>query len=275
MSATALTLSALLNERPIFDSAYEMAAWLLAQVNADGSWSNTRDNALMVQTLGAYYMLTESASPKFEAFVTQGYQQLLSAQFEGRSLDNKTVSIPFDKIYKEKAETGITFIKHGTGTLFYTLSQTYTPRLFSKGANGGFLIKRIIRTLDGQPVTELHAGERYQVVLQISTTVSRSFVVAEDFIPAGFEIVNTTLATESQDQAQAMAQANASGFSRAERYDDHVAAFADFLPAGTHEYAYLVTALTDGEFAYPAAWVSEMYDPSVFGRTKTTQLVIK
>ena len=275
VSATALTLSALLNERPVFDSAFEMAAWLLAQVNADGSWSNTRDNALMVQTLGAYYTLTERATPKFEAFVTQGYQQLLSAQFEGRSLDNKTVEIPFDKIYKEKAETSIAFIKHGTGTLFYTLSQTYIPRVFNKGVNGGFLIKRVIRTLDGKPATELHAGERYQVVLQISTTVSRSFVVAEDFIPAGFEIVNTTLDTESQEQAQAMAQANASGFSRAERYDDHVAAFADFLPAGTHEYAYLVTALTDGEFAYPAAWVSQMYDPSVFGRTKTTQLVIK
>ena len=60
-----------------------------------------------------------------------------------------------------------------------------------------------------------------------------------------------------------------------ENYTDRIYAFADELPAGEHTFSYLVTAVVPGTFVYPAAWVSPMYEPDVFGRTATSSLVIE
>ena len=276
VSATALTLDALLNERNGFDYAFQMVSWLLKQMDADGHWSSTSTNALVLQALSHYYQKAESKDPEFEAFINQGYKQILLHRFKGRSLDNAVVVLPFEKIYADGPQARLTFIKHGTGTLYYTLAQRYVPAAFNVPANSGFTITRKLTTLDDKPVSEVHAGERYKVTLSVDTPVARHFVALEDFIAAGLEIVNTSLATESDEQAQALYDANReSGFFRAERYDDRLVVFADYLSAGKHEYSYIVSAVSEGVYSYPAAWVSEMYEPSVFGRTKTTQLVIK
>ena len=65
------------------------------------------------------------------------------------------------------------------------------------------------------------------------------------------------------------------GFERDEKYDDRIAAFADYLPAGNHSYSYLVSASVPGTFSYPSLWASQMYEPAVFGRNATETLVIQ
>ena len=116
----------------------------------------------------------------------------------------------------------------------------------------------------------------------MKNAASRHFVVLEDFIPAGFEIVNTSLATEADvsvavpvEEADAYKGSGYNAFERNEKYDDRIAAFADYLPAGTHTYSYVVSAAVPGTFAYPSAWASQMYEPAVFGRNATQTLVIE
>ena len=276
VSATAVALDALLFEQNGFDYAFQMASWLLKQMDAKGHWSDTHTNALVVKTLDHYYREAESREPDFEAFITQGYKELLLHRFKGRSLDNTKVIFPFKQIYAQSQQAKLTFIKHGPGTLYYTLAQTYVPKMFNTPVDSGFSITRELTTLDGQPVKDLQAGDRYKVKLKVKTTAARHFVVLEDFIAAGLEIANTSLATESQEQAADLNASNAgNGFFRAERYDDRLAVFADYLPAGEYEYTYIVSAVAQGKYGYPAAWVSQMYEPSVFGRTNSTKLVIK
>ena len=100
-------------------------------------------------------------------------------------------------------------------------------------------------------------------------------MVLEDRIPAGVELVQTGLATESQSGAEDMNDAGWGDYTRDEKYDDRIAIFADYLSAGEHPYTYLVQALAPGEFSYPSTWASQMYDPAVFGRTATTTLRIE
>lgn len=276
LSATALTLDTLLNETSGFDKGFQMVSWLLKQMNVNGHWNNTYANALVLKALNHYYQKNENKEPEFEAFINQGYKQILIHRFKGRSLENAKVVLPFKTLYEFDPQARLTFIKHGTGTLYYTLSQRYVPSAFATPVNSGFTITRTLTTLDGQPVQTLHAGERYKVTLNVENSVPRYFVVLEDYIAAGLEIVNTSLATESEEQAKQLYDTNrTSGFFRAERYDDRLAVFADYLPTGKHEYSYIVTALAQGQYSYPAAWVSQMYEPAVFGRTQTKPLVIK
>jgi hypothetical protein len=52
-----------------------------------------------------------------------------------------------------------------------------------------------------------------------------------------------------------------------ERYDDRMLIFADYLPAGTHSYSYVVQATSPGVYYAPSALAEGMYEPEVFGRT--------
>ena len=279
---TALCLDALLYAKADFAEAFKTASWLLTQLNAEGHWNNTSVNAAVFQALNTYYKRAETVTPDFSAEVKAGAKTALSAIFKGRSVESQNASLPFGDVYADQSEARVTFAKTGAGTLYYTLSQVYEPRRFDSAVDAGFTVSRAISTLDGKPVTRLQAGERYQITLTVKNAASRHFVVLEDFIPAGFEIVNTSLATEADvsvavpvEEADAYKGSGYNAFERNEKYDDRIAAFADYLPAGTHTYSYVVSAAVPGTFAYPSAWASQMYEPAVFGRNATQTLVIE
>lgn len=274
VAATAHTLQALLQAGLAPDNAYQMAAWLVSQLNAQGNWNDTYTNAAVLTALQTYYQTVEAAGPHFTATVTQGDQTRLTAVFEGRSLQEQTAQAPFDEVYAQGTEARFTFAKEGVGTLYYMLSQHYTPASYDSPVDSGFSLTRTLSTLDGKPVGEILPGERYKVTLHVKTAAARSFVAVEDYIPAGFNLVNTSLATESASQAELLSADNAL-FNRVEQYEDRIYGFADELPAGEHTFSYLVTAVAAGTYTYPAAWVSQMYAPEVFGRNTTSVLVIK
>lgn len=275
VKTTALALDALLFARQPFEQAFESASWLIRQLNAQGHWNNTSDNAAVFTALNTYYHAKESAEPDFAASVKLGAKTVFEQTFKGRSAEAKNGFVPFNEAYGQDAETRVTFGKAGAGTLYYTLGQVYEPRAYETPVNAGFEISRELTALDGKPVQTVRAGERYKVTLTVKNAAPRHFVVAEDFVPAGFEIVNSELATESADIAVTDGGADDYAFARDEKYDDRIAAFADWLPAGTHTYSYVVSALTPGTFAWPCAWASQMYEPAVFGRNSTQTLVIE
>ncbi|MBQ8033121.1 MAG: hypothetical protein IJ266_04125, partial [Elusimicrobiaceae bacterium] len=274
VSVTASTLKALLTTKQPLDVDFQLVSWLLTQLNAQGYWQNTHTSATVLQALQAYYNARESTVPGFVATVKNNGQDFMNASFQGRSLHEQTQAKPFAYVYSNGNKSTFEFAKQGAGTLYYTLGQYYTPASYTKPVNAGFTLTRSISTLDGKPVQEILTGERYKVTLHMDSAATRSFVVVEDFIPAGFSLVNTSLATESATQAE-LINADNDAFNRVEQYQDRIYGFADNLSAGKHTFSYLVTATAAGTYTYPAAWVSQMYDPAVFGRNTTTSVVIK
>lgn len=274
VNATAHTLRALVTAKLPLDNDFQLAKWLLTQVNAQGYWHDTNTSAAVLRALQAYYAAHEAQTPNFTATVKQGGESLISSSFQGRSLREETVNVPFAKMYQNGNEATLAFGKEGTGTLYYNLAQYYTPSAYISPVDAGFKVTRSISTLEGNPATEIATGERYKVTLHIQNASARSFVVAQDFIPAGFRLVNTSLATESASQAELL-NADNMFFNRIEQYDDRIYGFASELPAGDHTFSYLVTAISAGTYTYPAAWASQMYEPAVFGRNATSKLVIK
>ena len=275
VKVTALALEALLVVGDYLPQPYRAVQWLTDQLGKEGYWINTSANAAVFGALNAYYKLKESVEPDFTASVSLDGKNVLTQSFKGRTLQTVRGVWPFAQVYQHANQARVRFVKAGAGTLYYTLWQTYAPMAYSDSVNAGFEVSRSITDLQGKAVTEFKAGQRYKVTLKTRSTASRSFVVLEDFIPAGFEIVNTSLATESQEQAASLNNAAWGGFERDEKYDDRIVIFADYLTEGEHEYSYLVQASVAGDFAYPSLWASQMYDPAVFGRNATSRMVIK
>src|SRR5208282_2801522 len=97
--------------------------------------------------------------------------------------------------------------------------------------------------------------------------------------PAGWEIVDPTFAVEGEEDARALEEQGGRGqywgtFSRSERYDDRIQVFADLMTAGEHRWSYLIQATTPGRYHVPAAYVEQMYEPEVFGRTASTEVEV-
>ena len=274
VKTTAVILQAALQTGVEVPQPYKAVNWLLGQLDASGHWSNTSVNAAVFSALDTYYRTQEATEPDFTAEVKLGAAQKLTNSFKGRELTVHTHSVPFADVYAQGDTAPAVFSKKGTGNLYYSLSQVYAPARFDTPVDAGFTVERSITELDGSPVTQFKAGQRYKVTLKVKNTTSRSFVVLEDFIPAGFELVNTSLATESQADAAALQNPGWGSFFRSEQYDERIAAFADYLTAGEHEFSYLVSAPVPGRYAYPAAWVQMMYEPAVFGRTATQEATV-
>lgn len=272
---TALCLQALLKTGDYLSQPYQVVRWLLTQVNAQGHWQNTHSNAAVFSALYAYYMSEETVKSDFEAVVSFDKKEVAKKHFKGYSLQSYTFQWPMEEFYDTEDETRVRLNKTGKGILYYSLAQNYVPKSYDEAVNAGFTVSRTLTDLQGNPMNQLKEGQRYKVVLKIESAMPRSFVVLEDFLPAGLEIVHTDLATQTQVVSEENLSEQSRYFSRNEKYKDRFVVFADSLPAGEYEYSYLVQARISGVFSYPSLWGSQMYDPAVFGRTKTEKIEIQ
>jgi uncharacterized protein YfaS (alpha-2-macroglobulin family) len=65
------------------------------------------------------------------------------------------------------------------------------------------------------------------------------------------------------------------GFDRVERHDDRVLLFATRLAEWEHVFSYVARATTAGAFKTAPAHAEEMYEPEVFGRTRTDFVTVR
>jgi len=95
-----------------------------------------------------------------------------------------------------------------------------------------------------------------------------------DLLPAGFEIETATVSQgRSTTDYSWLPQLTEATYS--EERDDRFVAALD-LKGGVKEFtlAYIVRAVTAGEFTYPALVVEDMYEPETSGRTTMGKLSV-
>lgn len=96
---------------------------------------------------------------------------------------------------------------------------------------------------------------------RVITSEARDQVAFEAFIPAGSELVNTRLATETK------AVTSDTFFEREDLMDDRYFAYRQELPAGEYTGSYALRFTHAGSYMVPATRISEFYTPEVFGQT--------
>jgi hypothetical protein len=127
-------------------------------------------------------------------------------------------------------------------------------------------------------VDSAQAGEQISVRLTLALPNDAYHLVVEDYIPAGSEILDTSLKTSQQGKAEEMAPLYetehpfGSGwgwwlFNAPQIYDDHIAWTAEYLPAGTYELTYTLSILQLGEYHVLPARAWQFYFPEVQGNS--------
>ena len=120
-----------------------------------------------------------------------------------------------------------------------------------------------------------------EVRLTLTLPEEMSYLVVEDFIPAGAEIIDPRLKTSQAEEIQYDPRdpfGDGWGwwyFTDPQVYDDHVRWIGRRVPAGTYVLTYRLQAVQAGEYRVLPARAFEYYFPDVQGNTAGGVFTIK
>jgi uncharacterized protein YfaS (alpha-2-macroglobulin family) len=152
----------------------------------------------------------------------------------------------------------------------------YFPLGESVAKEEGFIISKSIEIQDSTRdlTAPLPVGTVAKVSLTVVASQARNFVVVDDPLPAGFEPVNSSFATTALT-GQPEQTESSWVFTHAEKRDDRVVVFSDYMPTGVHTFVYLARITRSGRYQMPSTRVEGMYEPEVFGQTASTTVEIR
>ncbi|MFT5457646.1 MAG: hypothetical protein ACI9K2_004143 [Myxococcota bacterium] len=249
----------------------------LAQSRRSGRWANTRATAGVLASLAAYADRYESGGGEVSATVT----------LAGKQLAQEALAVPMatrTEVTMDDLVNGPLEISAAGGRLYYEARVTYAPRTV-EARDEGFTVLRELEILEGGGDDgAVTAGALVRVTLRVVTPIQRYTVALVDPLPAGFEGVDSSLATSSErprggdEDGSGSDELPAFGgswvFDHSEMRDGEVRLYANFMPPGVHTWRYVARATTPGTFDHPAATVEAMYQPEVFGRTAAGRMTI-
>lgn len=282
---TALLLQTLQEAKAFSGERAELPArivrWLMER-ERNGRWTNTQENVYVVNALATYFADVEKDEPNFRAEIRVAAERLLAHAFEGRSFKVQRVERSLDA-FEQGKELPLHLGKDGTGVLYAGVRMSYYPSGPVLPADEGIVVTKTVELLSSHQAPEIFpAGSLAKVTLRVVTPQQRNYVVVDDPLPAGFQIINTSLQTESTELGRELAELRRQeeqrwwgSFNHRELHDDRVLLFADELGAGVHTFTYLARAITPGRFTMPATHAEMMYEPEVFGRTGSQEVVIR
>ncbi|MFH1259594.1 MAG: MG2 domain-containing protein [Elusimicrobiota bacterium] len=279
---TAAILQGLLEVEGSYPNAEKVARWL-TQERKSGRWLTTQENIYVFYAFAEYVKAYEKENPDFTAEVLLDGKEIIREMFKGRTLEAKNTKISLQG-YKRDILLPMIFQKTGAGRLYYDLRMIYAPKGDLEPRTEGLSVEKKIEPFKAGKIqgNSYNLSGRYKVTIRVKTEQERQFVVVDDPLPAGFEVVNMSFSTESQEETRKFGESDDNSFYRWwgtfdhwENYDDRVLIFANYLERGEHTYSYLVQATTPGDFLLPATKAEEMYTPEVFGRTKQERINVK
>jgi hypothetical protein len=169
-------------------------------------------------------------------------------------------------------------INTGDGELRAVVTVTGAPLTPEPAAENGFKIERNTYTLDGDEVdtAQVKQNTRLVVVLRI-TEAQPQFgrVIVSDYLPAGFEIDNPHLVSSGDTGTLSWITDGVDPANTEFRDDRFTAAFerkSDDPPVFT--VAYVVRAVSPGQYVRPQASVEDMYRPDRYGRSDTGKVEV-
>jgi hypothetical protein len=265
--------------------------WLLA-ARKDGHWQTTQETAWATLALTEYMAASGELQGNYTFNVSLNGKPLGDGAVSKTNIDQaRTLTVAVKELALNAANDLLIERNGAEGRFYYAASlRYYLPADQVKALNRGIIVGRQYFAVDSQTlkptdraIESAKVGDYVQVKLVVVAPTDLHYLALEDPLPAGFEVVNTTLKTSSvAARAPELKDKNLPEddpfFGRwyrpwwrywaySDLRDDRVAVFATFLGKGTYEYTYMLRASVAGEFRAAPARAYEMYFPEVMGRS--------
>ncbi len=275
---SALALDAIIREQPDHALITKLARGVL-DGRRYGRWSSTQANLVALQAIRRYFDTYEKATPNYTGKLWFGASAYAEQAFVGRSNARGTASLDWTTLVPGSTHD-LALAKTGPGRMYYRIGITYAPTQTNLPAlDAGFIVRRSYRGVDdpGDVVKlpdgrwKIRLGAKVVVRLEAVTTTKRYSVALVDPLPAGFEPINTNLATAER----AASTAGNDRWDYTNMRDNRSEVFEMAMDEGHHQFTYTVRATTPGTFIAAPAKAEEMYSPETFGRSAGQTVVIE
>lgn len=195
----------------------------------------------------------------------------------GLMLDGAPFAGPFTRVLDGVQSLPHVLENTGNRDEVITLTRFGRPDGPTEAFGNGYRIERTYLTLEGEPVdpAQVAQGTRLVTVLTIfNTGAPQGRLMVDDPLPAGFEIDNPNLLQSGDVRAlEGMQFAYTPQMSefRAERFLSAVDVRGS---AEQLRLAYIIRAVTPGDFHHPAASVEDMYRPTYRAQTASGRVSV-
>src|SRR5919106_1314515 len=266
---------------------FNAVRYLAAHRNAAGLWGIGHDNAWAMMALNEAMVGFGDLNPDFEFNATLNGGPVTSGEISGNQvLTPLTAQVPLEFLSPNSPNLLTINREDGLGRLYYRAAlQVNRPVEDVKPLDAGMRLERVYISSDCNtkctPLSTLQLGSDKPITAQLTLILPHDsyYVMVEDFIPAGMEILNRSLKTSQQaiDSTEVEVQVQfdeensfADGwgwwlFHEPQIRDDGILFSADYLPAGTYVLTYTLIPLQAGEYRVLPAHAWESFFPEVQG----------
>lgn len=191
----------------------------------------------------------------------------------GLALNGAPLAGPFVRRIEAEGMEAVLLTNTSDTSTDITLTTLGKPMGVTEATGYGYALTREYFTLDGEPVTEIRAGDRMVTVLKIKPSEKTGArLILDDALPAGFEIDNPNLLRSGD--LRSLDWLELSSAEHAEFRSDRFLAAVGQETDAQLTLAYIVRAVSPGTFHHPAALVEDMYRPEYRANTASGRVTI-
>ncbi|RBW54475.1 alpha-2-macroglobulin family protein [Phaeobacter gallaeciensis] len=220
---------------------------------------------------------TETMSTQESAWTLLAAQALVkSPETSGLRVNGASVEGPFVQILSNATQEAMNIITTGSGDQDITLTTLGIPEVAPPAGGTGYSIQRQYFSMDGEEINgpSFVVGDRFVAVVTVQPFEdSGARLMVRDPLPAGFEIDNPSLLRSGD--VRALEWLNLSDATHSEFRSDSFLAAVDIGGRDPVTLAYVVRAVSAGQFHHPAASVEDMYRPRFRARTDTSRVTVQ
>lgn len=274
---TAIVLSVLREIQPQNPLNENAVRWLMSS-RIEGHWRGTQETAWSLMALAGWLEISGDLSGQYQYAVVLNNRRLGEWKVEGGNIKDKNeLRIATNELLKTELNNLVLTKNDPSGTLYYSIHLSYPiPVEEVEPLSQGVSVTREYFMKDDplSSISEAHLGDTVYGRITIIVPNDVHFLVVEDPLPAGLEVIDQSLLTSSQDETPQ--QLNWEDmlyrgwgwwyFNHVEFRDEKVVLASEYLPAGTYVYTYIARATSIGKYQTIPTTAFEFYFPEVFGR---------
>jgi alpha-2-macroglobulin len=285
LRATALILNALVQIDPQNELIQGTLDYLVGQRQGTQGWGTTNETsfAILALTNALVSQIQQTGNLPYE--VRLGGTVIRSGDMLSSGASIK-VALPIDQLVFGLNDLEVTTA--ADAHLYYNLTMSYAlPQEIVQEAGNVGVTRYYMDAQNNTRLTNVSVGQLVKVVLTITNPQDAPYILVEDHLPGGLEPLSEELNITPRYYSD-----YESGYDYYEGYcsyfdcpkyeynykdihNDRVDLFFTQLSAGRHTYTYLARATTQGTFLALPAEAYAMYDPKVWGRSASDQVIVQ
>lgn len=283
---TAIVAMALAAVDPASDLLNDAVRYLIAHRRAGGGWYSSYDTAWTLMALNEVLKSTGDLQAGYSFSASLNDRIIIQGQAGGvTALTPVDGEVPYGSLLPGVPNALRINRSSGPGRLYYrTALQLHQPVESAQPVQKGLAVQRNYyrsgEDCASQKCTPLESyrldGPADPVLVKLTLTLSQAayYLVVEDWIPAGTEIINLKLKTSQLIDESILSSGPFDPFAYGygwwyfndpQIYDDHIRWMAEYLPAGTYELTYRILPYQPGEFRVLPAHAYAYYFPEFEG----------